>query len=252
MIKTLNLTKRFGTLTAVSSLNLNIPWGTFYGFLGPNGAGKTTTIKMMVGLLRPTEGEVWVGGYSLASESLAAKKITGFIPDRPHIYEKLTGREFLAFIAELYQLPKKIYTSRTEKFLEMFELKEWGDQLIEGYSHGMRQKLVVASALMHEPKVIIVDEPMVGLDPKGARLVKQIFRRLCRKGVTIFMSTHSLEVAQEMCDVIGIIQEGKLIAQGTMEELQRLANSRESRLESIFLSLTGAEEVQEILPFLRE
>lgn len=252
MIKTNNLTKRFGTLTAVDSLNLDIAAGTFYGFLGPNGAGKTTTIKMMVGLLWPSRGEVWVGGYNLLEDPLAAKKITGYIPDRPHIYEKLTGREFLAFIAELYQLPKEVYTRRTEEFLEMFELTGWGDELIEGYSHGMRQKLVVASALMHEPKVIIVDEPMVGLDPKGARLVKQIFRSLCQKGVTIFMSTHSLEVAQEMCDVIGIIQEGKLIAQGTMEELRRQANTQESRLESIFLSLTGAEEVQAILPFLRQ
>ncbi len=252
MIKTSNLTKRFGTLTAVDSLNLDISRGIFYGFLGPNGAGKTTTIKMMVGLLWPTEGDTWVGGFSLLHQPLAAKKIIGYIPDRPHIYEKLTGREFLAFIAELYQLPKKIYRRRTDEFLEMFELAEWGNELIEGYSHGMRQKLVVASALMHEPRVIIVDEPMVGLDPKGARLVKRIFRSLCQKGVTIFMSTHSLEVAQEMCDVIGIIQEGKLIAQGTMEELRRQANTEESGLESIFLSLTGAEEVQEILPFLRQ
>ena len=175
MIDIINLTKRYGNITAVSNINLTIPDGQFFGFLGPNGAGKTTTIKTIVGLLKPTSGMVKVEGFDVQQEPLRAKQIIGFIPDKPFIYEKLTGREFLQFMAGLYQVNSSEIETRIAQLLDMFELSEWGNELVESYSHGMRQKLVMSAALIHQPKVIVVDEPMVGLDPKGARLVKKIF-----------------------------------------------------------------------------
>lgn len=250
MIQLEHLTKRFGAFTAVNDLNLNIAEGEIFGFLGPNGAGKTTTIRMMMGLLRPTIGRVVLGGHDLAVDPLSAKAISAFVPDRPYIYEKLTGREFLKFVGGLYQVPPAQCRERTEESLTFFSLTDWGDELVESYSHGMKQRLVVASALLHDPKILVVDEPMVGMDPIGARLFKALLRSLTLKGKTIFMSTHSLEVAEELCDRIGIILGGKLIALGTLDELQRQAGS-ESRLEDIFLKLTAAPDMLEVIEALR-
>jgi ABC-2 type transport system ATP-binding protein len=248
-IEITNLTKRYGNIQAVSDLTLKITLGEFFGFLGPNGAGKTTTIKILAGLLKPTSGAVRLCGLDIQQQPLEAKRIIGFIPDRPFIYQKLTGREFLRFVAGLYELERAIYPKRIERLLDMFELTEWGDELIESYSHGMKQKLVMSSALLHQPKILIVDEPMVGLDPKGTRLVKEIFKRVSDEGTTIFMSTHSLEVAEQMCHRIGIIQRGSLIAQGTIQELQQMAQTTMTKLEDIFLELTGGSEMQEIVTF---
>jgi len=245
-IEVIQLTKKYGNILAVSDLTLQIAPGEFFGFLGPNGAGKTTTIKILVGLLKPTHGTVRVGGFDIQRQPLEAKRILGFIPDRPFIYPKLTGREFLRFVAGLYQLDDRIYLERIERLLDMFELTEWGDELIESYSHGMKQKLVMSSALLHQPKVLVVDEPMVGLDPKGARLVKEVFKWVSAEGTTLFMSTHTLEVAEQMCDRVGIIHKGRLIAQGTLGELQRMARTSLTKLEDIFLELTGGSEMQEI------
>ncbi len=238
MIEIINLTKRYGDLIAVSGLNLKIPEGEIFGFLGPNGAGKTTTVKILAGILRPTEGIVRIGGFDIQRESSRAKKITGFIPDNLFIYNKLTGREFLDFVCDLYSINGSEVDRRREELFRLFELNGWEDDLIEGYSHGMRQKLVISAALIHAPKVIIVDEPMVGLDPRGAMKVKEIFRNLSKKGVIIFMSTHSLETAQEMCHRIGIIQQGRLIALGSIEDLKRDVRTEDTRLEDIFLELT--------------
>jgi ABC-2 type transport system ATP-binding protein len=250
MIQLEHVTKRFGTFTAVDDLHLSISEGEIFGFLGPNGAGKTTTIRIMMGLLRPTAGRVVLGGHDLAVAPLAAKAISAFVPDRPYVYEKLTGREFLGFVGGLYQVPAATCQERIEASLSFFSLADWGDELVESYSHGMKQRLVVAAALLHDPQILVVDEPMVGMDPIGARLFKALLRSLKRQGKTIFMSTHSLEVAEELCDRIGIILEGKLIALGTMAELQRQAGS-EDRLENIFLKLTAAPDMLEVIAALR-
>lgn len=251
MIEIINLTKRYGNITAVSEINLTIPNGQLFGFLGPNGAGKTTTIKTLVGLLKPTSGVVKIEGFDVQKQPLQAKRVVGFIPDKPFIYEKLTGKEFLQFIAGLYQVNPHDVDKRISQLLDMFELNDWGDELVESYSHGMRQKLVMSAALIHQPTVLVVDEPMVGLDPKGARLIKKIFRDICDKGTTIFMSTHTLEIAEQMCDHIAIIQKGQIIAQGTIEELHRLAQTTKTNLEDIFLELTGGYEMKEVIEFLK-
>ena len=243
MIKLLNVTKTFKTLHAVDQLNLEVGEGAIYGFLGPNGAGKTTTIKMMAGILRPTSGRILIDGIDLSLDPTAVKSRIGFIPDRPFLYEKLTALEFLRFIAGLYGMGRHpSLLLRIEEMLERFDLLHWRDELIESYSHGMKQRLVMSAALLHEPKVLIVDEPMVGLDPRGARLVKDIFQDRARKGTTVFMSTHSLDVAQEVCCEIGIIQAGKLIAQGSAERLGEMAGM-EGSLERIFLKLTEGKRI---------
>ena len=256
MIITEGLTKRYGSFEALAGLNLEIKEGGFYGFLGPNGAGKTTTVKIMAGLLKPTSGRAVLGGFDVMKEPLKAKRIIGYIPDRPYIYEKLTAREFLTFSARLFDVDKSAAGRRIDEYLDLFALHDWRDELIESFSHGMRQKTIMAAALLHNPKIIIVDEPMVGLDPKGAKLVKRILKELCRKGATVFMSTHSLSVAEELCDKIGIIQKGKVIAEGSMEELRKLAekdsHKTENRLEDIFLSLTAGEGSDEIPPDILE
>ncbi len=242
MIELRNLTKRYDKTLAVDRLSLAVPCGEIFGFLGPNGAGKTTTIRMMMGLLQPTEGDVLLGGYDLRREPLPAKQLCGFVPDRPHVYEKLTGAEILDFTADLYHIPPAMKAERRERFLELFDLAEWRHELVESYLHGMKQRLVMAAALVHAPRILIVDEPTVGMDPRGARLLKRIFRNVASAGATVFMSTHSLEVAEELCDRIGIIQEGRLIALGTTDELRRQAGRRnDSTLESVFLRLTGGE-----------
>ena len=240
MIKLTNLTKVYGNLTAVKSIDLEVKAGEIFGFLGPNGAGKTTTIKMMAGLLQPTGGSVAIGGFDVQKEPLQAKAITGFIPDRPYLYEKLTAGEFMRFVAELYTMPTA--DGRIDELLSLFGLTDWAGELVENFSHGMKQRLVMASSLLHRPKVLVVDEPMVGLDPRGARLVKDLFKDLASQGVTIFMSTHTLEIVEAMCTRVAIINKGEIIAGGSVEELGRLARMENSHLEPIFLKLTGGDE----------
>ncbi len=240
MIKLINLSKHYGKLAAVNSINLEVAKGEVFGFLGPNGAGKTTTIKMMAGLLQPTGGSALIGGYDVQKEPFKAKFLTGFIPDRPFLYEKLTATEFMHFIARLYGMedPQK----RIAELLDLFGLPDWKDELVENFSHGMKQRLVMASALLHLPRVLVVDEPMVGLDPRGARLVKDIFKDLASKGVTIFMSTHTLEIVEQMCTRVAIINKGNIVAEGSVEDLGQMAHMPASHLEPIFLRLTGGDE----------
>jgi ABC-2 type transport system ATP-binding protein len=252
MIELIDLTKRYSSVLAVDSLNLSVGSGEVFACLGPNGAGKTTTIRMMMGLLRPTSGRVRLGGHDLVDDAEAAKAICGFVPDRPHVYEKLTGREFLGFVAGLYQVAPGDAERRADELLEVFDLDGWQGEMIETYSHGMKQRLVMAGALIHRPRILILDEPMVGLDPRGARLLKRTLRALAAQGVTVFLSTHSLEVAEELADRVGIINQGQLIACGTVEELRTQSGGHVSeRLESIFLSLTGGEDEREIVDALR-
>ena len=243
MIKLVNLSKHYKGLRAVDQINLEVEKGTLFGFLGPNGAGKTTTIKMMAGVMKPTEGRIIINGMDIAKHPEEVKKCTGFIPDHPFLYEKLTGIEFLRFIGGLYGLNHtSSINDRMIGLLELFELEHWGEEMIESYSHGMKQRMVMCAALLHEPEVLIVDEPMVGLDPKGSRLVKDIFKGQAEKGTTIFMSTHSLEVAQEVCRKIAIIQAGKIIASGTAEELKNQAGV-DGSLEKAFLILTEGKRI---------
>ncbi len=239
MIRIENLVKRYGRLAAVDSLDLQIPAGEVFGFLGPNGAGKTTTIKVMMGILRASAGRVLLGGFDVEREPEPAKAMTGYVPDRPFIYEKLTGGEFLKFVGALHRVDGKTLARRTAELLETFELSDWREELVEGYSHGMKQRLVLASALLHEPRILIVDEPMVGIDPRGARKLKDLFIALAQRGVAVFLSTHSVGVAEEVCRRVGIIDKGKLIACGTMSELRELAKVGEGNLESAFLRLTS-------------
>jgi len=251
MIELRGVTKRYGNLVAVNNLSLRVGKGEVFGFLGPNGAGKTTTIKMMAGLMQPTEGNILVGGIDVTADPIRAKALIGFIPDRPFLYEKLTGEEFLRFMGGLYELDGTQLDRRVDELFDLFSLKDFRDELIEGYSHGMRQRLVMGAAFLHHPQVVIVDEPMVGLDPQGARLVKQIFREQCARGRTVFMSTHTLGVAEEVCDRIGIIHRGELIALGTKEELQQQVKGGADRLETIFLQLTGGEEMKRVVEYLK-
>jgi len=240
MITFKNLTKIYRGIKAVDNLNLNVPPGTIFGFIGPNGAGKTTTIKIMAGVLQPTKGKIYIHGLDIAREPSKVKRITGFIPDRPFLYEKLSGIEFLRFTAGLYRMKDNGLGERIADLLSLFELRDWGDELIESYSHGMKQRLIIASAMIHEPKVIIVDEPMVGLDPKGAKLVKEVFKEWANDGATVFMSTHTLALAQEVCQQISIVNKGRIVASGTSEDLKKQAGV-EGNLESIFLTITGVQ-----------
>ncbi len=246
MIELQDVVKRYGAFTAVDGVSLDVQPGQIHGFLGPNGAGKTTTIRMIAGLLKPTSGRIAVNGHDTAASPEGAKASLGFIPDRPFVYEKLTAGEFLGFHAGLYGLDGAPVAARAKEMLEMFELSKWEGELIESFSHGMKQRLVMAAAFMHRPKAVLVDEPMVGLDPRGARLIKDVFRRMSEHGVAILMSTHTLEVAQEMCDRISIILKGKIIAHGTVDELRALADSPGEQLTPVFLKLTGGSALQEI------
>ena len=238
MIDLKNLTKKYSGFTAVNNLNLLIPKGEIFGFIGPNGAGKTTTINMVGGILSPTAGSVTICGVDMAINPEQAKRKIGFIPDRPYLYEKLTAMEFLKFTADLYNVAEDTFIDKSKKLLDKFFLADWSNDLIESYSHGMKQRLVMTAALLHEPEVIVVDEPMVGLDPVAIKMVKDLFKRLAGKGVTIFMSTHTLQVAEDICDRIGIIHKGSLIALGTTEELTRNLHAAEANLEHIFIRLT--------------
>jgi len=250
MISLRRLTKRYGSFTAVDAIDLEVPRGELFGFLGPNGAGKTTTLRMIAGILRPTSGEVSVAGVDLLADPIGAKQRLGFIPDRPFIYEKLTGMEFLRFVAGLYDQDGPEVEHRARELLALFDLEDWRDELVESYSHGMRQKLIISSAFVHKPDVIVVDEPMVGLDPKAARILKDLFREYVRRGHTIMMSTHTLEVAETMCDRIGIIQNGTIRALGTMADLRAASTHGDSGLEDIFLRLTGENAAREFVDVL--
>ncbi len=250
MIRLENVTKLYGSFVAVDDITLTVGRGELFGFLGPNGAGKTTTLRMIAGILRPSAGRVLIGDDDVHKSPLAAKRQLGFIPDRPFVYEKLTGAEFLRFVAGLYGQEGESVERRIVELLEVFELTSWGDELVEAYSHGMRQKLIISSALIHRPACIVVDEPMVGLDPKAARLLKDIFRQFVGRGGTVLMSTHTLEVAEAMCDRIAIMQHGKIAACGTMDELRRQTAAGNVSLEELFLRLTGGVRVRELAEVL--
>ena len=248
MIVVDNLVKQYGAFTAVNGVSLDVKPGEIHGFLGPNGAGKTTTLRIIAGLLKPTSGRVLVNGHDVAAAPALAKASLGFIPDRPFIYEKLTAGEFLRFHAGLYGLDGDGVTERIHEMLDLFELRRWEDELVESFSHGMKQRLVMCAAFLHRPTAVAVDEPMVGLDPRGARLIKDVFRRMSERGVAILMSTHTLEVAQEMCQRLTIILKGKIIAQGTVDQVRQLAGGggADDHLTSVFLRLTGGSALQEL------
>jgi ABC-2 type transport system ATP-binding protein len=239
MIRLTSLTKRYGKFTAVDGINLEIRRGELFGFLGPNGAGKTTTLRMIAGILQPTSGSIAIAGDDLAADPIRAKSRLGFIPDRPFVYDKLTGAEFLRFVAALYGQDGEAVERRMEELLDLFELMPWKDELVESYSHGMRQKLIISSALLHRPEVIVVDEPMVGLDPKGQKFLKELFRAFVDRGGTVLMSTHTLDTVEEMCDRIGIIAGGRMLACGTMSEVRHQTEGGDAKLEELFLKLTG-------------
>jgi ABC-2 type transport system ATP-binding protein len=250
MIRLENLTKLYGSFVAVDDVSMHVPRGVLYGFLGPNGAGKTTTLRMIAGILRPSQGRVLLGGDDVHALPIIAKQRLGFIPDRPFVYDKLTGAEFLRFVAGLYGQDGDAVERRIHELLEVFELSSWKDELIEAYSHGMRQKLIISSALIHRPECIVVDEPMVGLDPKGARVLKDIFRQFVQRGGTVLMSTHTLEVAEAMCDQIAIIQHGKIVAHGTLADIRRQHAAGAAGLEELFLKLTGGATARELAEVL--
>jgi ABC-2 type transport system ATP-binding protein len=246
MIRVVDLVKKYGSFTAVDGVSIDVEPGEIHGFLGPNGAGKTTTIRVIAGLLKPSSGSVRIHGHDLATDPVAAKSALGFIPDRPFLYEKLTALEFLSFHGGLDGLEGPELQRRAEELLDLFELRRWADELVEAFSHGMKQRLVMCAAFLHRPRAVVVDEPMVGLDPRGARLIKDVFRAMSQKGVAILMSTHTLEVAQEMCDRISIILGGRIIARGTVAELGALAGGQDEQLTPVFLKLTGGSGLQEI------
>jgi ABC-2 type transport system ATP-binding protein len=248
MIELQGLTKKYGSFTAVNGIDLMVPRGELFGFLGPNGAGKTTTLRMIAGILQPTAGTVKIGGIDMAKDPVAAKSALGFIPDRPFIYEKLTGAEFLRFVAGLYDQRGAEVEHRARELMALFDLEAWRDELVESYSHGMRQKLIIASAFVHRPDVIVVDEPHVGLDPKSIRILRELLREYVNRGHTIMMSTHTLEVAEQMCDRIAIIVNGEIRVCGTMDELR--TQSSQSTLEEIFLRLTGERAARDLMEVL--
>ena len=252
MLELRGVVKRYGKFTAVKGLDLKVHRGEIFGFLGPNGAGKTTTIRMVAGVLRPTSGQVLVGGDDLATRPELAKARIGYIPDRPFLYEKLSGGEFLRFVAGLWGREGEEVQGRIDRLLDLFQLAPWRDELIESYSHGMRQKILISSALIHQPEVIVVDEPMVGLDPRSARLLKDLFRTFVESGGTVFLSTHTLEVAEALCDRIGIISGGEVIALGSMDDLRAQAHAGGAHLEEIFLKVTGGEAMADVIEGLRE
>jgi ABC-2 type transport system ATP-binding protein len=241
MIEIDNLTKRFGEKVAVNGLSLEIGRGEIFAFLGPNGAGKTTTIKTMAGLLRPSEGTVRIAGHDVVKEPEDAKSHLAYVPDEPFLYEKLTGREFLHFVADLYGMDRAVRDEKIEQLSERFDFAEYMDTLAEGYSHGMSQRIVVASALVHDPDVLLIDEPFVGLDPRSSRTLKDTFRELVAKGACVFLSTHTLSVAEEMADRVGIIRKGELIALGTTDEIR---GGDHRRLEEVFLEVTEGGEAE--------
>jgi ABC-2 type transport system ATP-binding protein len=252
MIQASGLTKRFGKLVAVRDVTLEVGAGQVFGFLGPNGAGKTTTIRMLTGLVRPTSGLAHVAGFDVAAEPREVKRRVGYLAETPYLYPKLSGREFLAFMGGLYQVPMPAAQQRATRLLSLFELSEKADELVETYSHGMRQKLALAGALLHEPPVLFLDEPTSGLDPRSARLVKDLLVGLVGRGHTVFLSTHVLEIAEQLCHRVGIIDRGQVIATGTLDELRQQSRREAQSLEDIFLQLTGGNEERDLAAYLRD
>jgi ABC-2 type transport system ATP-binding protein len=257
LIELTRLNKHYGENKAVNNVDLQVFGGEVFGFLGPNGAGKTTTIKMIVGLLQPTSGTVSVAGFDVGTDPLQAKAQSGYVPDTPNLYPKLSGRELMRFVGELYNIKQDQISRRIEELFRLFDLDHAADDTIDSYSHGMQQKTALACALVHDPKVLVLDEPTVGLDPKSARLIKDILQQMADRGAAIFLSTHILEIAERMCDRIGIINKGELIAVGTMEELRNLSQDSGqdlpggASLEDIFLNLTGGAEYAELAEVLK-
>ena len=241
MLDIKNLTKKFGDFTAVNSINLKINKGDLYGFLGPNGAGKTTTIKMTTGLYSITSGSISINNIDVAKEPLKAKEIIGYIPDNPFLYDKLTGKEFLYFSGGLYNLSKSFLKNKIEELVELLKIKDWLNKRTEEYSQGMRQRITIASAFLHDPQLIIIDEPMVGLDPQSAHIVKQVLKQKADEGKTVFMSTHSLNVVEEICNRVGIINNGAIIFDDTIEQLEKLKLAHNHNLEELFIRLTNEE-----------
>lgn len=252
-VKAENLTKSYGSKEAVRGVDLEVERGTLYGFLGPNGAGKTTCIRMLTGLIRPSGGTVEVAGMNVTQHPLEVKRRIGLVPDEPQLFDKLTAREFLSFVGDVYRMPREEARRRADELLEMFDLSEAAGSLMDGYSHGMQQKCALAAALLHEPEVLFLDEPTVGLDPASARLIKEVLRRIVARGATVFMATHILEIAQTLCDSVGIIQDGRIRASGTMDELRTEAHAADDNtLEDIFLNFTGSSEGREVAGYLGE
>jgi ABC-2 type transport system ATP-binding protein len=251
MIRLEAVTKRYGNFTAVQPLDLHVKRGELFGFVGPNGAGKTTTIRMVTGVLRPTSGSIHIAGKDLVADPITAKRHIGYIPDRPALYDKLTGAEFLRFVGGLWGRDDRETDRKANELLERFGLGDWRNALIETYSHGMKQKLLISSALVHSPDLIVVDEPMVGLDPRAARMLKDLLRNFVRQGGTVFLTTHTLEVAESLCDRIAVFAAGRIQGVGSMDELRHQAEAGEGGLEDIFLKLTGNDEA-DVIEALRQ
>jgi len=239
MVSIEGITKRYGNRTALADLSLTVAKGEFFGYLGPNGAGKTTTIKSIIGLVRPDAGRVMVAGIDVAKEPLEVRRRIGFVPDTPFLYDKLTAREFLRFVGGLYHLEHDDMESRISWLEDIFDMHGWIDRRSEGYSHGMKQKVVMAAAFLHRPELLIVDEPLVGLDPQSARLVKDLLLLINSHGTTIFMSSHDLSVVEELCRRMAILHQGVIVAEGTLDDLRVKAQMEGGSLEDLFLKLTG-------------
>jgi len=238
MIELRKVTKKFGSFAAVDDLSLTVKPGELFGFLGPNGAGKTTTMKMIAGLFTPTSGKILINGFDTVTQPIEAKRDLAYVPDQPFLYDKLTGREFLFFVGGLFKLEKKKLIEKIDSLIDHFEIGDWVDKRTEDYSQGMRQRITIVAGLLHDPKVIVIDEPMIGLDPRSAKIVKETLKKKTEEGISVFMSTHSLQVAEELCDRIGIIKDGKLIFVDTQQKLQVYKQQYGGKFESVFLELT--------------